>query len=66
MHTENAYFSGKMAEKKQQKCWDAFCQTGSVADYLQYRASCERAEGNANGGNTFDGQGAGHTGNTVS
>ena len=65
MHTENAYFSNRMAEQKQQQCWNVFCQTGSVADYLQYRASCDRAEGNANG-NTSDSQGTGHKGNAVS
>ena len=64
MHTENAYFSGRMAEKRQRQHWDAFCQSGSVADYLEYR-SCLPTEVQADG-NTSDGQRAGHPGNTVS
>ena len=41
MRNQNAYLSDKMAEKEQRRCWDAFCQSGSIADYLQYRHCCE-------------------------
>lgn len=65
MRNENAYFTGRMAEKKQQQSWNAFCQSGSVADYLQYRENCIRSEGIADAG-TSDCQGSGYTGNTIS
>lgn len=44
MHTENAHLSGRRADTDMQKCWNAFCESGSVYDYLRYRASCEAAE----------------------
>ena len=34
MRNQNAYLTGRMAEKQQQQCWDTFCQSGRIADYL--------------------------------
>ncbi len=59
MRQENTMLSGKMAENRAQQCWDAFCETGSVSAYLQYRKSCRSAEGAAYA-DTSDGQGTGH------
>ncbi|MBP0988419.1 MAG: hypothetical protein IK134_13225 [Oscillospiraceae bacterium] len=40
MRIQNAYWTDRTAENRQQQRWDAFCQSGSVADYLEYRACC--------------------------
>lgn len=64
MRNQNAYLTDRMAEKRQQHCWDAFCQSGSVADYLQYRESCAY-EGKVYA-DTSDSQGTGHSGDIVS
>lgn len=64
MRNQNAYWTGKMAEKRQQQCWDAFCRSGSVADYLQYRECCHGED--LNDANAFDRQGAGDPGNCIS
>ncbi|MBR4201267.1 MAG: hypothetical protein IKQ91_08365 [Oscillospiraceae bacterium] len=64
MRNQNAYWTEKMAEKRQQQCWDAFCQSGSVADYLEYRSCCTGEDGNY--ANASDAQGSGHSGNCIS
>ena len=64
MRNQNAYWTEKMAERQQQKCWDAFCQSGSVADYLQYRSCC--TDEVTNYANASDPQGTGHTGDRIS
>ena len=47
MRNQNAYLTDRMAEKQQQQRWDAFCQSGSIADYLEYRACCHEEIGRA-------------------
>ena len=59
MRQENAYLTEKHAEARMQQCWNAFCESGSVDAYLQYRESCKQAEGAAYA-DTCDSQGAGH------
>ena len=64
MRNQNAYLTDRMQEQQRQQRWDAFCQSGSIADYLQYRGSCQKevtAYADAS-----DRQGTGHSGNAVS
>ena len=58
MLNQNAYFTNRMAEMRRQQSWDAFCQSGSVPDYLQYRSCCEELEVETHA-DASDGQGAG-------
>ena len=58
MRQENAYFSERNADARVQQRWNAFCESGSVLDYLQYREVCTEAEGAAYA-DTSDSQGAG-------
>ncbi len=44
MRNQNAYLTDRMAEKQQQMRWDAFCQSGRIADYLEYRACCDHED----------------------
>ena len=64
MRNQNAFLTGRMSERQRQQKWDAFCQSGTVADYLQYRGCCP-AEDKAYA-DTSDRQGTGQSGNTVS
>ncbi|MBR3268159.1 MAG: hypothetical protein IKI58_05450 [Oscillospiraceae bacterium] len=59
MRNENAYLTNHMAEKRVQQSWNAFCESGSVPDYLQYRSCCAALEGKENA-DTSDRQGACH------
>lgn len=63
MQNQNAYFTGRAAELQRMKRWDAFCQSGSIADYLQYRGCTERSEGTGIADNP-DCSRTGHSGNT--
>ena len=45
MRNQNAYLTGRAADSQRMRRWDAFCQSGSIADYLQYRSCTERSEG---------------------
>ena len=63
MRNQNLYLSGIYAQKQQQRCWDAFCKSGSIADYLQYRGSFARSEGSTDD-NASDRPRTGDPGNT--
>ena len=45
MRNQNAYLTDRAAEVQRMQRWDAFCQSGSIADYLQYRSCTERSGG---------------------
>ncbi|MBR3044229.1 MAG: hypothetical protein IKI45_07085 [Oscillospiraceae bacterium] len=63
MRNQNAYLTDRMAEKQQQQRWDAFCQSGSIADYLEYRACCHEEQTYADASQSH---GAGHSGDSLS
>lgn len=44
MRNENAFLSNHFAEKRVQQSWNAFCESGSIPDYLQYRSCCAELE----------------------
>ena len=56
MRTDNAYLTQQMAERRVQQSWDAFCQSGSIPDYLRYRSCRAAAEGDVYA-DTSDGEG---------
>lgn len=64
MRNQNAYLTGRMAEKQQQQRWDTFCQSGRIADYLEYRACCTNEDQIY--ADASDYQGAGDSGNGLS
>ncbi len=64
MRNQNAYLTGRMTEKQQQQRWDAFCQTGRIADYLEYRACCTNED--TAYANASDSQGTCDPGNGLS
>ena len=59
MRNQNAYFTDRMAEDARRRSWDAFCQSGSIPDYLHYRSCCAQTEG-VSYADTSDCQGTGH------
>ncbi len=59
MRNENASLTNRMAEKRMQQSWNAFCESGSVPDYLQYRSCCAELEERTNA-DTSDRQGTGN------
>lgn len=63
MRNQNAFFTDRLAEEQRRQRWDAFCQSGSIADYLQYRGCTERSEGTGIA-DTSDRPRTGHPGNT--
>lgn len=64
MRNQNAFLTERMTALHRQQKWDAFCQSGSVTDYLEYRQCCAPEEKLY--ADTSDRQGTGHSGNTVS
>ena len=64
MRNQNAYLTGRMAEQQQQQRWNAFCQSGRIADYLDYRACCTN-EDFTNADTSHD-QGTRDPGNSIS
>ena len=63
MRNQNAFFTDRAAEAARMQRWDAFCQSGSIADYLQYRGCTERSEGTGIA-DTSDRPRTGHPGDT--
>ncbi len=64
MRNQNAFWTEKMAEQNRRQRWDAFCQSGSISDYLEYRQCCSPEESVY--ADTSDSQGTGHSGNILS
>lgn len=58
MHQENAFFTEQNRSAKRRQSWNAFCESGSVSDYLRYREICNTAEDTAYA-DTCDSQGTG-------
>lgn len=65
MRNQNAYFTGKSELQHRQQCWNAFCQSGSVTDYIRYRECLPRSE-EMTDGNPSDRPRTGHPGNPAS
>ncbi len=62
MRNQNAFLTDRQSEIQRAQHWDAFCQSGSIADYLQYRGCTEGTEGTVIA-DTSDRPRTGHPGN---